>query len=74
MGRRHFVQLLLSALAVPYAEEKSKPAPPPSTETIPPITQRGTCRHPDKVWDGVLDIHICPNCGAHETAKGWQAR
>jgi hypothetical protein len=23
-------------------------------------------------FDGYRDINICGNCGAHETAKGWQ--
>jgi hypothetical protein len=26
------------------------------------------------VYDSVLDLNICLQCGAHETAKGWQAK
>ena len=61
--RRHFLR-------------EPKPAPLPTAETSPPITfgTCGICGSPDYVWDSVLDFHVCLKCGAHETAKGWQAR
>ncbi len=33
----------------------------------------GICGFPP-VFDNWLDINLCPRCGAHETAKGWQER
>jgi hypothetical protein len=75
MDRRHFLQLLLSALAAPELGER-KSAPVPTARAVMPTIPGtcGICGSSNYVWDHWLDFHICLNCGAHETAIGWQAR
>lgn len=75
MDRRHFLQLLLSVLAAPYARQVKPVLLPAAAAIAPSISATcGICGSPNYVWDHWLDFHICLNCGAHETVTGWQAR
>jgi len=46
-----------------------KPEPPPE-----PWWSCGICGSESVIFDRVLDMNICLDCGAHETFTGWQAR
>jgi len=44
---------------------------------LPPLPDQskcGVCGSPNVYFEWGMDINICSNCGAHETAKGWQQR
>jgi hypothetical protein len=66
MDRHHFLCLLFCAPALPYF--KSEPAPASGTIKPPGC---GFCGSP-AVFDRILDLNLCPECGAHESSKGWE--
>ncbi len=66
MDRRHFLRLLFCAPAMRYFRFEAAPA---SWTSMEPGC--GFCGSP-AVFDRILDFHLCPTCGAHETCKGWE--
>jgi len=59
MDRREFLRLLSSTPALPYLNSEPPPVP------------CGLCGSP-AVFDSILDMNVCPTCGARETGKGWE--
>lgn len=77
---RRFLLLLLGASALPRSRgpthtQESKP----EQKTIPQTFHYefgicGICGAKAVMFDWGSDMHVCIECHARETAKGWQAR